>query len=148
MEDLFDEIEQDADVEDGAEGTEKKKREVKPSIPIQINDRIRVVLMSDRKNLQVQLKVDKSEVSDEEVVTEETEDSNEDFWWKGKGYYGTRAWKGVLNKVAALVKEEKLSRTDKADSDMLNESIRSLEKEVNFWAKEIISTLITNKINL
>ena len=140
MNDLLDELDLETTTD---EGIEKKERVLKPDIIIQLTETIRIVLMSDRRNLKLQTKSNEVEkTSNEELENEE------DAGWKLRGYYGTRDWKGVLEKAYALAKEEKLSKETKHELENLREMITYTTNQIKTWAKQITDTLIINKINL
>jgi hypothetical protein len=120
------------------DGVEKKERIVKPDIIIQVCDKMRVTLMSDRKNLKVQVKSGKQENNVED----------EDAGWSFRGYYGTANWKGVIERLCALSIEEKLEKNQRTVAESLNTAICSNTEEIKDWAHRITETLITNKINL
>lgn len=138
IKDLVDEVENEVESETSEQ---EGKRIIKPAIPILISETVRVVLSSDRKNLMVQTKADSQSKEDIESL-------DEDSVWKTKGYYGTTNWKGVLNKICALHKDEKFTKEEKVRIEsvktVINEEIALIDK----WCKKIITTLQDNNINL
>lgn len=140
IKDLVDEIENEIESEN--EGSEQEgKRIIKPAIPIMISETVRIVLSSDRKNLMVQTKMDSQ-------VKEDSESVEEDPTWKTKGYYGTTNWKGVLNKICTLYKDEKFTKMEKANIETVGILVKEEMALINKWCEKIITTLQNNNINL
>jgi hypothetical protein len=132
-------LEQDGVEQEGAE--QEEKRIIKPAIPIDISENVRLVLASDRKNIMVQTKTDgKSK--------EVSEDEEEDAGWKTKGYYGTSNWNGVLNKLCAMYKDEKFTKMEKANIETVGKLVKEETSLINVWCKKIIATLQDNNINI
>jgi hypothetical protein len=148
MTDLFDEIEEELDDTDASDegegGTTKKERIVKPAIVIHLDDKLRIVLMSDRRNIQIQTKSEKVETHD---ITD-TMNQDELSGWKTRGYYGTRDWKSIIEKAYGLAKEERLGRKVVNETEDLKEAIHNTTAEIKKWAKQIVETLVINKIIL
>jgi hypothetical protein len=140
MEEIKDLVSEDEALEqDVAE--QEVKRIIKPAIPIEISNNVRLVLASDRKNIMVQTKTE----GQSKDISEEDE---EDAGWRTKGYYGTSNWNGILNKLCAMYKDEKFTKEEKANIETVKQLVKEETSLINVWCEKIITTLQNNNINI
>ena len=125
------------------QGKVKRVTVPKPAVYINLHEKIRIILASDRKNLIVQTKANPT---NPEPVIEGSSDLEEHLegGWRTKGYYGTRDWSDALRRVCSIGKDLKLSKHAQADLKMLYDAIKEQTDKIDERVDEIIA--VTRKI--
>ena len=127
-------------LQDNESPENESKRIIKPAIPITISENVRVVLASDRKNLMVQTRVEGGQIK--EISGNDEEESG----WRTKGYYGTTNWYGVLNKLCAMYKDEKLTKEERVNINTIKQITKEEMSLIQEWSNKIIKTLAVHNV--